>query len=263
MHPSQIQYVNEPLADILGLAGRELISLVGAGGKTSLMFALAGELALAGQRVLVTTTTHIFRPAGEVVLEPDPAALAETLAGRPLPGESLVLAKGEKPTSYGAKLFGHEPEVIDSLWLDQTAEYVLVEADGSKRRPLKAPRKHEPVIPAQTTAVAGLIGMSALGQKADEETVFGFREFVELTGLEPGEVVRPEHAAALIIHPRGLFKSAPPEANLVVFLNQAEAEESRLAGLEIIRILGQERFRGRVVLGSLQKGLFEVFLLEG
>ena len=263
MHPSQIQYVNEPLADILGLAGRELVALVGAGGKTTLMFTLAGELALSGQRVLVTTTTHIFRPDREIVLEPDPAALVRTLGGRPLPGESLVLARGEKPTEYGAKLFGHEPEAIDSLWLDQVAEYVLVEADGSKRRPLKAPRTHEPVIPSQTTMVAGLIGMSALGLEADEETVFGFPEFRELTGISPRETIGPEHAAALIRHEQGMFKSAPSQAEQVVFLNQTESEQARLAGLDIIRILGKEKFRGRVVMGSLHKGLFEVFLLEG
>ena len=212
MHSQKIQYVNEPLADILDLAGKELVSLAGAGGKTSLMFALAGELALAGQRVLVTTTTHIFRPPGEVVLEPDPALDRERLSGRPMPGETIVLARGEKPTAGGPKLFGPTAEEVDSLWLDHVAEYVLVEADGAKRRPLKAPRAQEPVIPAQTTVYIGVIGLSAMDRAADEETVFGLREFVEISGIRPGEPIRPEHLAALIAHPLGLFKSALPEA---------------------------------------------------
>ena len=42
-----------------------VISLVGAGGKTTLMFRLARELADTGERVLTTTTTRILRPTKE------------------------------------------------------------------------------------------------------------------------------------------------------------------------------------------------------
>ena len=263
MHSQKIQYVNEPLADIFDLAGRELISLVGAGGKTSLMFALAGELALAGQRVLITTTTHIFRPPGEVILEPDPSALEERLSGRPIPGEAIVLAGEENPSAGGPKLAGLGEEAVDDLWMADVAEYILVEADGAKKRPIKAPRPHEPVVPRQTTVIIGVIGLSALGREADQETVFGFEEFKAITGIEPGTPIRPEHAASLITLPQGLFKSAPPEAMRVVLLNQAESGETRLAGLDIVRLLGQSRFKGRAVVGSLRKGLFEVFDVQG
>ena len=263
MHSQNIQYVNEPLADILDLAGKELVSLTGAGGKTTLMWALAKELAFSGQRVIVTTTTHIIRPAGEVILEPDPQAILEKLAGGPLPGQTLTLAADEKPSAGGPKLSGLAAETVDLLWNQGAAEYLLVEADGSKRRPIKAPRDHEPVIPAQTTVVVGLIGLSGLDREADQEVVFGFSEFLEITGLRPGETIGPVHAAALIGHDQGLFKSAPGEARRIVFLNQAESEKTRLLALEIIRILGQGGYQGRVVLGSLKYGLFEVYSLDG
>lgn len=263
MHPQDIQYVNEPLADILDLAGRELICLAGAGGKTTLMWALAGELSLAGQRVIVTTTTHIIRPSGEVILEPDPKALLAKTEGVPLPGQTLTLAGGQNPSVGGLKLSGLEPETVDLLWNRGAAEYILVEADGSKRRPIKAPREREPVIPIETTVLVGVIGLSALDREADEEVIFGFDRFREITGIRPGERIGPDHAAALILHDQGLFKSAPPEARKVVFLNQTESEKTRTAALDTIAILGRNGFRARVVLGSLKYGLLEVYDLDG
>ncbi len=263
MHSQNIQYVNEPLADILDLAGKELLSLVGAGGKTSLMEALAKELSFSGQRVIVTTTTHIFRPSGEVILEEDPGRLLERISGLPLPGESLTLASGQHPSAGGPKLSGLRAETADLLWNAGAAEYVLVEADGAKRRSLKAPRDHEPVIPGETTVLVGLIGMSALGREAGPEVVFGFDEFRDISGIEPGEIIRPGHAAALIGHGQGLFKSAPKGARKIVFLNQAESGQARLIGLDIIKAAGKGGFQGRIVLGSLKYGVFEVFDLAG
>jgi len=49
------------LSEALGLQRREMISLTGAGGKTTLMFRLAKELSLAGKKVITTTTTNILK----------------------------------------------------------------------------------------------------------------------------------------------------------------------------------------------------------
>ena len=51
------------LRDGLLLRGGGVVSLVGAGGKTSLMFKLARELSTAGETVLTTTTTKIYTPS--------------------------------------------------------------------------------------------------------------------------------------------------------------------------------------------------------
>ena len=50
------------LIDALSLNNREIIALVGGGGKTTLMFALARELSSQGHRVITTTTTKIMEP---------------------------------------------------------------------------------------------------------------------------------------------------------------------------------------------------------
>jgi len=266
MHPPDVQYLSQPLAEILGLAGRELISLVGAGGKTGLMTALAAELGSAGQRVLVTTTTRILRPRGQVILEPDPEALGRRLLDRPSPGEIITLAKAEEASEFGTKLVGLEPAVVDRLFLAGAAEYLLVEADGARRLPLKAPRRGEPPIPRETTLVVGVMGLTGLDRPLDQETVCGLAEFQELSGGRSGEKITPRMAALVAAHPRGLFKNFPPGAVRLLFLNQAEAPGARLGGVALIKALatlpGRPLAGARVVLGSLRTGVMEIFDLE-
>ena len=50
------------LRDALGVTRGEMVSLIGAGGKTTTMFRLAKELRDQGCKVLVTTTTKIVKP---------------------------------------------------------------------------------------------------------------------------------------------------------------------------------------------------------
>ena len=65
-HFTKVQSITTPsLIEALALGSRELISLVGAGGKTTLMFALAEELRILNRRVVTTTTTKIVPPAPE------------------------------------------------------------------------------------------------------------------------------------------------------------------------------------------------------
>ena len=77
------------------------IALTGGGGKTSVMFRLADELAKMGKTVIVTTTTHIFNPPGRNVVETDCAEDAAKRLERN--GSVLVVgvpAAGGKPVSY-------------------------------------------------------------------------------------------------------------------------------------------------------------------
>lgn len=263
MTAQEFQFVEEPLADALLLAGRGLVCLVGAGGKTSLMFRLAAHLRYSGQRVITTTTTRIIRPPGEVVLEADEERLMDLLADRPLPGEELTLAQGQEPSPGGPKLVGLEPGVVDRIFDESRAEFILVEADGSKRRPIKAPRAKEPVIPDRATTLVGMIGLSCFGRPVGPENVFGYDEYLAITGTAEGELIGPDQAARLIVHPEGLFKAAPQEAERILFLNQADLPGARQAGLELIQAVAKAN-RGsglgmRVVLSSLLTGQLEVY----
>ena len=135
--------------ELLGLGDHELIALIGGGGKSTLLFALGNELAGRGKRVIVTTTTKMGREqalvAPTVCWSADTDCALDALDG---PGPVMLVTGGDEH-----KVTGPAPEVIDGLFAESDADYIIVEADGSRGRPLKAPAANEPVVPVTTTTV--------------------------------------------------------------------------------------------------------------
>ena len=131
---------------MLGKGG--VISLVGAGGKTSLMFRLANELALAGQSVLTTTTTKIYVPltqqSANLILCKSVSRMLE-MAQAALEEQQHITAAAEKLPDQG-KLRGFTPADVQDIWNSNQFRWIIVEADGAAGRPLKAPGEHEPVV---------------------------------------------------------------------------------------------------------------------
>ena len=162
-----------------------VVTLVGAGGKTSALFRLADEAVAGGRRVVTTTTTHIFAAQAEqaparLLVEPnttaaiDWAALEAKLArhGHCLiwsPPNVRTAGAGGSPTATsptGSKRQGLPPTVVDALAAragDLGISLIVVEGDGSRRRPVKAPAPHEPVIPDCTTHLVPVAGLDGLG----------------------------------------------------------------------------------------------------
>lgn len=205
----------------LGLGPARVIAICGAGGKSSLMFALAGELADAGERVLLTTTTRLA--LGQVcgrwpgLMAADANAIAEL--ANPHPGP-VIAYRGVDETR--GKALGYPPEVVDLVAERGPFTRILVEADGSARRPLKAPADHEPVFPVRTDAVVIVAGATGLGRPLSEEVVFRSQIWSRLTGVAPGKPVTPESLAAMVAHPDGLARTAPANAHRALFINQAD-----------------------------------------
>ncbi len=223
--------------------GAGVIAFVGAGGKTSALFHLAEALAAEGRLVLLTSTTHLMDPQGEAARPPLSLLLRPELEAPPgacelpraLPGLTVLMAR---PAAEPGKLKGLHPAWIPAL---RTAwDFVLVEADGSRRLPLKAPADHEPVLPPGTDLVVGIVGLAALGRPLDGRTVHRPERFRDLTGCALGEPLTWDHVVALARHPQGLFKDAPGPR--VMLLNQADQAAtlptaSQLAELPADRVL--------------------------
>jgi probable selenium-dependent hydroxylase accessory protein YqeC len=225
----------------LGLEQARLISLCGAGGKTTLMFALARELIAAGERVLVTTTTKIARDEAdgwasfnaldrEQVLRNASQILPESGPER----AGAVIAYSEV-SQDGRRLIGFAPELVDELAQVGCFDRILVEADGSARKPLKAPAAHEPVIPSTTHALIIVAGISGLGLPLSEDSLFRANIWSRLSGLALGAPVSAESLVRIIIHPEGLARGCPAIAQKILFLNQADslercAEATRVTG---------------------------------
>lgn len=218
-----------------------ITALVGGGGKTTAMLRLARELAQSGARVIVTTTTHILPPEGIPTGNPANAAeVSHALLIEPL----LCLGK---PAADG-KLSA--PDLTMAV-LTQQADYVLVEADGAKRLPLKAPAGHEPVIPPETRLVIAVAGLDGAG-KPIKEAAFRPKLYAALCGKRETELVTPRDIALVLAHEAGQRKDIPQGARFAALLNKADDEERRTAALEVATELGQMGVE-RVVIAALSE----------
>ncbi len=207
-----------------------ITAVIGSGGKTTLLSALAAELSARGT-VILTTSTRIYPFPGMINLtDPTEKAVLQALH------RERVLCAGT-PAPEG-KL---SAPALPFSALSSLADYVIVEADGAKGRPLKAHRPGEPVIPAGSTQVVLVAGMSAMGQPI-RDAAHRPELYAALAGCEICDAVTPALAAKVILA-EGLHDR--------VFLNQAESGPAHDAARSLARRLGCP-----AAAGSLQKGVF-------
>lgn len=211
------------------------IAIIGSGGKTTAMLTLAK--ACPSQRVLVTTTTHIYpmTESRELLVNPEPEQLKAALYR---PGIVCAGMAGKE-----GKLSGL-PEDLFSLgrsWADIT----LCEADGSRQHPLKLHKEGEPVIPARCDLCLIVLGLSALEQPISQA--------VHRWQLCPAWTEEtPVSAEVLLFCAREALQSSglPPKSCLVL-LNQAEGPSQLAAAWEVARTLEAEGLSCRI--GSLKE----------
>jgi len=234
-----IFYKNEDvLAEVFDIP-KGITALVGGGGKTTLMLRLARELVQTGASVIVTTTTHIFPPDGIPTGNPANAdEVTHALLLEPL----LCLGK---PAADG-KLSAPDLPIAT---LKNLADYVLVEADGAKQLPLKAPAVHEPVIPHETRLVIAVAGLDGAGQ-AIGDAAFRPARYAALCGKAESDAVTAQDIARVLAHPQGQRKGVPKSARFAVLLNKADDEERRKTALAVAAELEQSPVE-RVVIAAL------------
>jgi probable selenium-dependent hydroxylase accessory protein YqeC len=244
------------LIEALGLRAKEVISLVGAGGKTTLMFRLAKELSQGGRCVVTTTTTKILEPtSGEtnfLFIDPDEDKVNHFVQSCLDQYRHITLAK-EKLES--GKLKGVSPDLINELSKCPGVDMIIIEADGAAGRSVKAPREKEPVIPSNTTLVVAILGVDGLQKELNEEHVFQPGRVSKITGIPEGRRITDEAMALLITHPEGIFKGAPPSSRVVAFLNKVDIPNGMDKGKRISQKILKKGHRQieRVVLGQLKK----------
>ena len=181
-----------------------LTAIIGGGGKTTLLYALARELSKMA-RVIVCTTTHIFPPAHLPCLETDSAEAVRAALEKT--NCVCVGTRGEDGKLSAPKL---SFETLLPL-----ADYIFVEADGSKHRPLKAHAAHEPVLPKEADQTILVLGVTGLG-KPIREAAHRPELYAQKLGVTEDEIASPALAARLLeleaLHTR-------------VLVNQVETEE--------------------------------------
>lgn len=201
-----------------------IVSLVGGGGKTTLIYNMAAHCAHKGWHVLVTTTTHIMKPPGSIW-----ARTSEQLDALWNGGHYAVVGM-ESP---GEKLSALPEWQMQQLMTQ--ADLMLVEADGAKRMPCKVPADHEPVLLPQCDVVLAVAGASAL-QKPLQAVCFRAELASELLAVSQDAVLTPELLAGILADRRGGRKSAG-NRNFCAVINQIDTVEQRILAEKAALIL--------------------------
>jgi molybdenum cofactor cytidylyltransferase len=221
--------MTQPLSDRVGLGSRELIAIVGAGGKTTILGILADELGSHDKSVILTTTTKM---GADQVTEPVCWSVDTDTVERMLtPGRPLTVLMGTE----NEKVSGLDPDAVDALYLGTSADYIIVEADGARSLSVKAPADHEPVVPALSTMVIVVMGADALVSPL-KSVAHRVDRISALTGLTGRDVLTPQDGASILLHPNGGLKDIPESARVVMAITKV-APENTAAAEELAEIL--------------------------
>jgi probable selenium-dependent hydroxylase accessory protein YqeC len=246
------------LSEALGLGGREVVALVGGGGKTTMMYRLCRDAARRGRRAVATGTARFTPPADGLdapsLVDENEERLVISVAKRLSSDEPWIIAA----TGHGSqgRLLPLSYDAVARLTLIPDLDLIAIEADGSAMRPFKAPAEHEPAVPPSATIVVAVVGADIFGRSLAEDAVHRPERVAALTGAEPGAPVTPAMVAAVLSHPEGGCKDVPAGARFVALINkvtpareQQARETAKLlldAGIERV-VLAQVREEQAVV----------------
>ena len=233
-----------------------LVAIVGGGGKSSLMFALAADLP---EPVVLSTTTRIFAAQMQQAAHtlfyspkiPSDEFLSQLQTAVAKHGRCLVVG-----AVAGEKAIGVPATLPVAIWRQPFVRTVIVEADGSRMRPIKAPAAHEPVVPSGSSHVVPVVGVDALEMPL-AMTAHRPELVAALLGIETPFAgheyhLTPEDVAVLLSHPQGGAKNLPAGAKFIPFLNKVHTPIMRQLADQIAGYLLQERRVRRVVIGAMQ-----------
>lgn len=209
-------------------------AIVGAGGKTTLLFSLARSFS---PPVWLATTAHLSQEqcswSDRHVIVTDPAQNLDA-------GEfssRLTLFSG--PLTQSERVASVPESFLLRLAESAAQNHIplLIEADGARTRLLKAPKEHEPPIPNFVNAVIVVANLKALGKPLSEESVYNPTGFSQITHLPENAPIASEHIADAFLHPFGGLKNIPAHITPQAVLTHAVIPSQQNAGRSIARQL--------------------------
>lgn len=231
-------------------AWQGIVAFVGAGGKKSAIDRLVtghpGRVGLTG-----TVRMPDFPPDWQAVrVLGEPTELLDRVLAQARDHRRVMAYAG--PPYRRGRLTGVPPALIPQIHARMGLEATYVKADGARMRWIKAPRQDEPRLPAGVTTVVALVSARVLGRPFDQRVAHRLEELAEVTGLAPGERIRPEHLARLFTHPQGLGHGLG-EAEMVPLINMVDDVELEARAREAAeRALAEESAPfHRIVLAAL------------
>jgi probable selenium-dependent hydroxylase accessory protein YqeC len=203
------------------------------------MLAIGNEAVNMGYKVVLTTTTRIYAPAPDagikVILKPDARELLGEIEKSFKTSPIVMAGAGLTPEN---KIIGLDPNLVGPL-LQTGADLVVAEADGAARKPFKAPRAGEPVLPILATLVVPVVGVDCLYKPLVKEYIHRPEMVYRLLGVNEGEPVTPSMVAGVLLHPLGYRKDIPPQSRWVPLINKVHSPEELKNAREVALLLGK------------------------
>ena len=235
------------LCRAFGISVGDVVAFAGAGGKSSAILAISEELTREEMSVLVAPTTKMFldeaHKVGTLVTSTDQTGLRDRIE-QSFTGSKAVVAGSELLSKQ--RIGGVDPAWLPTL--QKLADVTLIEADGSRRRPLKGTASHEPLIPDSATLVIAVGNITALGKPLNDEYVHRPEVFSELTGVGLDQTVTPRAFATAVA--KGSLGKAPAGARKAALITGVQPGRRMSEAAVITRELWRLGLRN-VVLSSL------------
>ena len=238
------------LHEALGISSGDVVAFVGAGGKSGAILTVCEGLVRAGLKVLVAPTTKMLLGEADRI---GPLVTSEDAEGL-LAKVRNALSEAPAVVAGSGMISKNRVAGVDPAWigdLARLADVVLVEADGSRRRPIKGTADHEPALPTAATLVVALANVHALGTPVDDEHVHRPEVFSELTGVGPGQSITPGAFASALT--RGSLARIPQTTRTAALITGVEPGRSMSNASVITRELWRLGVKN-VVLTSLPTG---------
>lgn len=221
---------SDDLLNFVRPACGECVAFVGAGGKTTLMFALCDELLAVGHRTVASTTTKISPPKGRPLVlaaeEPDFRRAVEHAASL-----GRVVVAGDHIGDNG-KVHGLSCDTVCDLLSRRMVDVVACESDGAAGRPLKLHGPREPVIPECARTVVVMAGCDAVGHPASPDTVHRADRISAVLRIQLGSLLRPTDIAQALV---AASCHAPPGARVLFVVNKVDSTVALGAAREVAR----------------------------
>lgn len=212
---------------------KHVISLVGGGGKTTLMYLLADCFCKKGYQTLVTTTTHIQKPKADDWIHNEEELKMHWESGK-------IAVAGEE--SGPEKIMGIARHELARYM--QYADAVLVEADGAKRMACKVPNDREPVLLPQSDIVIGVMGLDVAG-KTLREACFRLEQAMKLLQVPADHKITEEDMVKILTNSNGTRKSVGLRDYYVV-LNKCDDAMRLKSAEKIVMLLEKQGLRHAV-----------------
>jgi len=241
----------ETLGKLLNLQKKDIVTVVGSNGKTTFCLNLCKELKKEKKIVFLTTTVKILpinkkygfvditipntenetEKKGEVFPEMEITSFLLNLKKK-LNNSGNVYVLGIYDNKIG-KITSLSPKILEDI--SEKCDYMIIEGDGSKMKPLKGWNKTEPVYTKNTTKSVGILPINIIGDKISDVNIHRMEEFLKISGGQKNETLTLNHLYNLIVHKNGLFQYALGEKILI--LNCAEKDKDKENALNLAEMI--------------------------